>query len=393
MLHNSPIREESRVIQLPHHRRRPASIKVLLWVVSIVALLAFAITVLCSYLLGWRGTGFPGQTAWDWLDLLLVPIVLVIGGYLLTQRQSSLDREIAADQSHADRDIADQHRQDASLLAYLDHIGKLLLDTEKPLRTSKEGDDVRSLARAWTLTILRRLDSGRKGSVLQFLYVSGLVSTGRSVVSLEGSDLIAASLIQVDLRGANLSLSKLADAVLREADLRRANLYGTDLSGADLRMTNLYGANLYGADLSGADLRGANLRGANLRGANLRGADLSRTLLSEADLSNAFMGGADLSGAKLADAVLRGTDLRRAKVKLADLKEADLSGAKLADADLRWSDMTATLGLTEEQFRTTLSLYGSIMPDGRALRGDERTNRPTFDDWLNELEDRGLRGE
>jgi DNA-binding MarR family transcriptional regulator len=55
--------------------------------------------------------------------------------------------------------------------------------------------------------------------------------------------------------------------------------------------------------------------------------------------------------------------------------------------------MTATLGLTEEQFRTTLSLYGSIMPDGRALRGDVRTNRPTFDDWLNELEDRGLREE
>jgi uncharacterized protein YjbI with pentapeptide repeats len=387
MLHNSPIREESRVIQLPHHRWRPTSPKVLLWIVSIVALLAFAITVLCGYLFGWKITGFPEQTVWDWLGLLVVPLVLVIGGYLLAQRQVSLDREIAAERSHANRIVADQHRQDASLQTYFDHIGKLLLDTEKPLRTSKEGDDVRSLARAWTLTTLRRLDSGRKGSVVQFLYESGLLTKGRSVLSLKGADLIAAYLIQTDLRGANLSLAKLEDAVLRESDLRRANLYGTDLSGADLRMTNLYGANLYGADLSGADLRGANMRGSNLREADLR-----RTLLGEADLSKTFLREADLSGAKLEGAVLKGADLRVANVRLADLKGADLSGAKLVDADLRWSDMTATLGLTEEQFRATLSLYGSIMPDGQALRGAERPNGSAFEDWLSELEDRGLRG-
>jgi uncharacterized protein YjbI with pentapeptide repeats len=317
----------------------------------------------------------------------MVPLVLVIGGYLLARRQGSLDREIAADRSQADRDIADQHRQDASLQAYFDHIGKLLLDNEKPLRTSKEGDDVRSLARARTLTTLRRLDGGRKGSVVQFLYESGLLTKGRSVLSLKGADLIAAYLTQADLRGANLSLAKLEDAVLRESDLSMANLYGTDLSGADLRMTNLYGANLYGADLSGADLRGA-----NLRRSNLREADLSRTLLGEADLSKTFLRGADLSGAKLEDAVLKGADLRAANVRVADLKEADLSGAKLGDADLRWSDMTATLGLTEEQLRATRSLYGSIMPDGRALRGGEGPNVSTFEDWLSELEDRGLRG-
>jgi hypothetical protein len=290
------------MIQLPHHRWPSNSARELLWVVGIVAVLAFALIVLCSYLFGWKGTGFPGKTAWDWLDLLLVPVVLATGGYLLTVRQRSLNREIAADQTHAERDIADQRRQDAALQAYLDHIGKLLLDNEKPLRQSKEGDDVRTLARAWTLTILRRLDGGRKGSVVQFLYESGLITTGRSVLSLTAADLIAAYLIEADLRGANLSGAKLGDAVLREANLRLAN------------------------------------------------------------------------------------------VKEADLKEADLSGTKLGDADLGWSDMRAALGWTEEQFSATLSLYGAIMPDGHALRGDEMPNGPTFEDWLKGLTDKKGRG-
>ncbi len=238
------------MIQLPHHRWRPTSVRGLLWVVCIVAVLAFAIIVFCSYLFEWKGTGFPGQTAWDWLELLIVPVVLVIGGYLLTERQRSLDREIAAGQTHADRDIADQRRQDNALQAYLDHIGKLLLDNDKPLRQSKEGDVVRTLARARTLTILRRLDGGRKGSVVEFLYESGLITTGRSVLSLAGADLIAAYLIAADLKGANLSGAKLGDADLREASLRGANLYGADLKEVDLS-----GARLGDADLRWSDMR------------------------------------------------------------------------------------------------------------------------------------------
>ena len=67
-----------------------------------------------------------------------------------------------------------------------------------------------------------------------------------------------------------------------------------------------------------------------------------------------------------------------ADVKVADLKEADLRGAKLGDADLRWSDMRATLGWTEEQFRATLSLYGAIMPDVQALRRRRDAQRTDF---------------
>jgi uncharacterized protein YjbI with pentapeptide repeats len=371
------------VIQLPHNRWRPTSARELYWIVGIVAVLTFALIVLCSYLFGWKVTGFPGHPVWNWLDLLIVPVVLVIGGYLFTQRQRSLGREIAADHAQADRDIADQRRQDDALQAYLEHIGKLLLDNDRPLRQSKEGDEVRTLARARTLTTLRRLDGGRKGSVVQFLYECGLITTGRSALSLAGADLMAAYLIEANLREANLSGAKLEGAVLREASLRRANLYGAHLSGSDLSGAFLGGANLYGADLSGSDLRGA-----NLRGTNLRDADLSRALLNGADLSKAFLGGANLSEAKLEGAVLKEANLRMANVEVADLKEADLSGAKLGDAALRWSDMRAALGWTEEQFSATLSLYGAIMPDGQTITGDEMRNESTFEEWLKGLKEK-----
>jgi Pentapeptide repeats (8 copies) len=194
----------------------------LLWA-GIIATLAFLTIVLCGYLLGWKGTGFPGRTVWDWLDLLIVPVVLAIGGYLFTRSEN-----------RATRAAADQRAQDEALQAYLDHIGQLLLDKERPLRQSRGGNEVRSLARARTLTVLARLDGDRKGSALQFLYESNLITKATSIV---------------DLKGANL----------REAELSRVNLSMADLSGADLSDANLLRTDLSGANLSGANLSGTNL--------------------------------------------------------------------------------------------------------------------------------------
>ena len=40
---------------------------------------AFALLVMAGYAFEWEWTGFPGNTLWDWLHLLLVPFVLPIG--------------------------------------------------------------------------------------------------------------------------------------------------------------------------------------------------------------------------------------------------------------------------------------------------------------------------
>jgi hypothetical protein len=41
-------------------------------------LVAFAVLVTAGYSFHWQWTGFPGNTVWDWLHLLLVPFVLPV---------------------------------------------------------------------------------------------------------------------------------------------------------------------------------------------------------------------------------------------------------------------------------------------------------------------------
>ena len=38
-------------------------------------------------------TGFLGQTIWDWLDLAIIPITLIIVGFILDSRERKADRE------------------------------------------------------------------------------------------------------------------------------------------------------------------------------------------------------------------------------------------------------------------------------------------------------------
>lgn len=185
-------------------RGPPTREQVLGWGVIAVALLL--ISLFGGYFLEWQWTGFaqaqvredvqPSKTLWDWLDLLIIPFVLAIGGYLfalsenqrtqqIAERHRVLDREIAQQQAETDRDIAEQRRQDDTLQAYLDQFGQLMLDKEPSLLESREKDEIRVLARAWTLTVLARLGPGRrKRSVLQFLFESGLIDKGQAAVGL-----------------------------------------------------------------------------------------------------------------------------------------------------------------------------------------------------------------
>ena len=115
----------------------------------------------------------PKRKPWDWLDLLIVPVVLAIVGFVFTSSEN-----------RATRVAAEQRAQDEALQAYLDQLGQMLLDGEKPLRESKEGDEVRTLARARALTVLNRLDGRRKATVVQFLYESGLIGRLESPKSM-----------------------------------------------------------------------------------------------------------------------------------------------------------------------------------------------------------------
>jgi Tfp pilus assembly protein PilN len=61
--------------------------KQLLWAGSITSL-AFLLIVICSYLFGWKWTGLPKKTLWDYLELLIVPAALALGVYWLNRRRA-----------------------------------------------------------------------------------------------------------------------------------------------------------------------------------------------------------------------------------------------------------------------------------------------------------------
>jgi hypothetical protein len=203
--------------------------------------------VICGYLFGWKWTGLPKQTLWDWLQLLIIPAVLAGVGLWFNRQQREQELQ-----------TADGRAQDEALQTYLDQMSGLLL--EKDLRASEEDSEVRTLARARTLTVLSRLDPSRKTAVMQFLVEAKLVQR------VEEREPI------IRLVGADLSGADLSEAYLEGAYLSRAYLIGTDLSVADLGEADLSGANLSGANLSGAKLVGANLGKAAQGGPNLSGA-------------------------------------------------------------------------------------------------------------------------
>lgn len=260
-----------------------------LWTAGIVAVLTVSILV------GYRFH----ITLWDWLKLLIVPAVIAGGGLWFNGQQRERDHG-----------IANARAQDEALQGYLDGMSQLLIDKEQPLHCAQPGDSRSILARARTLTVLGRLDSGRKRSVLQFLYEAGLIKRRHNIISLQQANLRGANLWGANWRGADLTEADLTEADLwgadlREADLSRATLTEADLSRADLREANMGGANMGGADFSQADLRRA-----DLRGANLWRADLSQAKLGEADLREAMIWEAvppsekQLSLARLEDGML-----------------------------------------------------------------------------------------
>jgi len=236
----------------------------------------------------WTEKVLAGKTLWDWMSLLLVPLLVGIGTIVVTaqqtdaqnalsqqlhnldQRQHASDQSIAEQQHTSDQNIAQQARYDGLLKNYRDGIDTLLLTSG--LRTAPLGSDVRRIAHSRTLDVLRQVDASRKGAVVTYLADLGLVQGGYFDTTAKWHIVVPAiSLYRADLLNADLTITD-----LRGADLTGANLYRATPRGANLTNVNLTNVNLRGADLYRADLLNANLTNTDLRGANLTRANLTR---------------------------------------------------------------------------------------------------------------------
>jgi uncharacterized protein YjbI with pentapeptide repeats len=334
----------------------------LLWILAAIIAVFLLELVANGYVQGrwqWKGYGFGQKSLWDWLDLLIVPLALGIGGLWFQRMQRRQELRRQEHQQERALYAEDQRSQDTALQTYLEYMGQLLLDKDKPLRLAEGSDDVRTLAQARTLTVLGRVNATRKRDVLNFLYNANLISEHDSdertsiVIPLSSADLRKLDLRKLGMSGANLAGADLRGADFSDTVFRRMKQGNADMREAHLRNTFLAHANLRGTDLRGADMRNVDLIGADLSDAKLQDIDLR-----EADLRGATLYNADLSGANLADARLVGVELRKANLHGADLRRASLDGATLSGANL------LNAKVRQEQLARAGSLEGATMPGG-----------------------------
>jgi hypothetical protein len=203
--------------------------------------LAVVVTLIVLLMMGYayKWTGFREQTLWDWLQLLLAVIVTTLVAHF--------GQNISRQQYFGQQEAEENRAQAETLQGYLDQIRQLLLDKDNPLRQSKEGDEVSTLARALTLTTLSQLDGKRKSTLVRFLIEAKLIqgmagmesgqpgwAQRRPIIGLTSADLSDVDLSDADLTYVILGEANLSRANLRRADLSNTILFNTDLTDADL---------------------------------------------------------------------------------------------------------------------------------------------------------------
>jgi uncharacterized protein YjbI with pentapeptide repeats len=332
-----------------------------LW--TVIVTLAVWILILVSVVVDdFQQGGREEIGLWEWVGVLIIPIVLAAGAALLTNAQAQ--REITSTHLRA---------QDEALQQYLDQVSSLLVEREKP-EEPLDSALFSKLAQARTLALLLKLDRDRKRQPLKLIAQLALISRDNPLLSLKSAGLNDADLHEVTL----------LDVSLREADLRRADLTGANLRRSDLTWADLRGADLTRAVLTDASLAHANLlpydrlnpaqlnaphllngsdpshidKSSRLTPATFNGRHLTLTELDEADLQRA-----DLRGAFMYKTNLGRANLSGAVLSDADLRGADLSGAVLDNADLRGADLTGAK-VTSDQLNACKSYDGATMPDG-----------------------------
>jgi len=145
-----------------------------------------------------------GKSLWDWMELVLVPLLLAVGAIVIKQvledrdkkhreqekeiedKRREQEKEIENKRREQEKKIEDKRRGQEALKDYLAQITELLISQdwpsleqdENPKLERESGEkthQVTAIARALTLAVLRELDRLQKGSLISFLIDSKAV--------------------------------------------------------------------------------------------------------------------------------------------------------------------------------------------------------------------------
>jgi uncharacterized protein YjbI with pentapeptide repeats len=331
------------------------------------AVLAAVVFMVLAYRRDWRWTGLPAdpgdgspgavarpsKTLWDWLQMLIVPLVLAVAAFGLNFAQTSRDRKreerdaataqrAEARRAARDRAMAADRAHEQTLEAYLKEMADLMT------RPGRATADTQTIAQTLTLVALRRLDGARRGLVVQFLDDAELLA-GASPGAQQGLFISAGCgagghschrvgitifLDHADLRDAVLPLALGPNTGAVDASGRPIPPATGDahdpawFDGADLRNSDFHGRRLFGVSFVGADLRGANFTGAELGYTSFNDSCLSGARFDRAEIDHADFGGAQGRDVNFSDSRLSKTRFARAR-----LTDVGLAGASTPGVD------------------------------------------------------------
>ncbi|MBD2308628.1 pentapeptide repeat-containing protein [Chroococcidiopsis sp. FACHB-1243] len=387
-----------------------------------------------AFLYKFKWSGFQDKQLWDWMQLLILPILVATGSFLIgnqVDRREAKQTDLRKQQeilrlyfdqmkTYTDRPYV------RSLLRKLTEIRGEIVFTDRQLEEIEKiqinaNPDLQTV-KSLTYTILKELDSERKSQVFRYLYDIGLI---RLEIPSTGNKKIGEKEVKCTRPSRTVGNKYVFESAIQ---LENANFEGVDLSKRNLTKANFCKMRLNQANLSESNLTLANINGADLTRVNLDWAkftDIEFDYVGDIDwkyrlvmmlhedpkvlkrlkkdpktverlqaensensksltINNFFYNRKDLSKTNLqnldfSDADLRDFNLENSNLSSAKLAGADLSQANLKDAILDRVNINDAKGLESakglsEKLQLLMKIVRKEVVLKRELRGKDLSN-------------------
>jgi len=235
------------------------------------------VAIVSNWISNFKWSGFQKKSFWDWLQLLIVPLMLALGAFYLNS---------AAD--FRDSQIAQERKQQEILTDYFSKMQGLIVETKKSKQTpgSKESNseerlllEFRPTAKALTLSVLEQLDGKRKGKVITYLAESQLITVDNNKLYSQP---------EINLYGANLAGMVLNDVDQVETVNKRR--LGVAITGADMTDSTIKNVRLFvGSQLRESKFIQANLTDVYFTNADMQGVQFIKSQMTGVDFSNTIL--------------------------------------------------------------------------------------------------------
>lgn len=250
------------------------------WIKGLLSVLLFPLSIflviiISNWISNFKWSGFQKKSFWDWLQLLIVPLMLAFGAFYLNYASETRDKQ-----------IAEEGKQQELLKDYFSKMQTLIVETKKSkdsqpkiVETKKSVETTKSkdsqpnpdgapllpefipIAQALTLAVLDELDGKRKGKVISYLADSKLITANikdqksKPVIDLRKANLKEIVLEDVSLDGLSITGADMTEAKLTEVILTNSNLVSSKFINATLDTVDFSGSKLGNSNFYDADLK------------------------------------------------------------------------------------------------------------------------------------------